>query len=926
MSAATFTGSPLPASVLGLDELDEHGELRRSIDPYDPRTTGTNFDLLGWLATFDERMLANEEGRRTLTVFDPFLFAFLYLRKHMTAQDGSITFADAHFLWVRMARRWIGPPRGPREGRRALVAPRSCAKSSWFFLFLPMWAGVHRHVRFVAAFADSGSQAELHLATFKQELAGNALLNHDYPDFCAPARRHTGRTLADNQNMLHTKSGFTFVAKGIDSTSLGMKMGEQRPDLLICHEVGTPVLHDGRWIPVEEHPSFQGVRESESRVIDLWGLPFPEVVTPEHRYWAKWFDGRRGKARDAAWVEADQLDTMHYIGAPIDMTEAPAPPVPVWRRRIADRGTDGRITGGAVYGWELERLPGFDDPEFWWLVGLWWGDGHLGGGGHRKANSAVVGITVAYTQVVVEARLRAYLTARGSAVTTVEKSGCRQLSWSWADLAGWLRGWKSGNSRKEPPAWVERLPLHLQRALIEGYVDADGYRTPVETRITSIHLPGLLVVRRILARLGIAATIRKGAGPRLETFPNGRRSMSRQKYDLRWTGRQKRYAVTRTHIKDGMLWSKVRKVTVGDVTGFAPIKTESGQYETHFGISHNCDDIEPPEANYSPFQREKRLSTLQNAIMPLNELAKSVVVVGTVTMPGSIVHELVRHAKGEDTEPWVNDERFKTHHTRAIVTRPDGTRRSVWPGKWPLDYLESIEHTRSYKLNYDNDPKGREGDYWNEEDIRYGVPPNITRQFLFVDPPVTMKTRSDPCGLVVLGYAPGMPAAVTRADLARNLKLYGAEYLADALVEGEAAPDQLARLSRVCVLDAWEARLTGSPLKKRILEILGQYPKIEAVVIENNQGGDLWVEVMNDLPVKLVTYGARESKETRFGRALDYCQKRRISFAKVIPALEDQLLAFPRVAHEDVADAFVGGSLRLLAPRKVHRDGTITPR
>jgi hypothetical protein len=908
------------------DEYDAHGELRRSINPYDSRTTGTNFDVSGWLATFDPVLLGSREGRCTLTRLDPFLFAYVYLRKHMKNADDEVTFADAHFLWVRLARRLIGPARGPREGRRALVAPRSCAKSSWWFLFIPMWAGVHRHVRFAAAFADSGTQAELHLATFKQEMAGNVLLQNDYPEFCNPARRHTGRTVADNQNMLHTKSGFTFAAKGIDSTSLGMKMGEVRPDLLICHEIGTPIQYGDAWIPVEEHPSFQGVRESESRVVDLWGLPFPEVVTPEHRYWAKWINGRRAKVRNSQWVEADQLDTMHYIGYIIDTRQESAPAIPVWRRRIGARDEAGRVVGSSVYDWEMERLPEFDDPEFWWMVGLWWGDGHLGTntGKPGDPNATVVGMTVAHTQPEVRDRLLAYLQRINAASFVSERVGCTQFTWSWADLAHWLRTWKRGNSRKEPPAWVERLPHELQRALMEGYTDADGYRTPAETRITSIYLPGLLAARRILARIGIASSIRKGPAPRLETFPGGVRSMSAQKYDLRWGHPQGRYAVQRAHIADGMLWAKVRKIERGPVAKFAPIKTANSQYQTAFGLSHNCDDMEPPEANYSPFQREKRLSTLQNAIMPLNELAKMVVVVGTVTMPGSIVHELVRHAKGEPVEDWVDDERFKTYHTRAIVTRPDGTRRSVWPGKWTLEYLESIEHTRSYKLNYDNDPKGRQGDYWSAEDIHYGVPGNITKWFLFLDPPVTVKTHSDFCGIVLAGYAPGgAPSKLSSQDV----KTFGRTHLAEALLPSEVEdPSAPARLPRVCIVDGWNVKMTGANLREFVLKILGQYPQIQAVVLENNQGGSLWNDIFHDMPVRFVTYPAKESKEVRFARVLDLCQKLRVLFAKVMPQLEDQLLGFPRIANDDFMDAACAAALRLLTPSLAKRDGTIQPR
>ena len=550
--------------------LDAHGELAWSDNPYDPRTTSANFNIDAWLARFDPRLMGHPEGRRTLARLDPMLFAWIYMRKHLKNNDGELSFADAHFLWVRAARRWIGPSRGQREDRKAFVAPRSCGKSTWWFLILPMWAGAFGHAKFAAAFADSGSKAELHLATFKAEQADNTLLRADFPEFCEPARRHTGRTVVDNQNMLHTVSEFTFVAKGIDSTSLGMKMGEVRPDLLIF------------------------------------------------------------------------------------------------------------------------------------------------------------------------------------------------------------------------------------------------------------------------------------------------------------------------------------------------------------------DDCEPPEATYSPFQRDKRLSTIENAILPLNELAR-VVIVGTVTMPGSIIHELVRHSKGEDVEPWVTEQKIRTYHSRAIVTRPDGSRRSVWPAKWTLEYLESIEHTRSYKLNYDNDPKGRQGDYWQPEDIKYGRPPNITKWFLFVDPPVTQKTKSDECGIALVGYAPGVATVENRLDAA-TVRAMGADRLRSTLLDGEVVEGKVTRLPRIHVEETWGVRLTGKPLRAFIMGILLKFPQVKAVVLESNQGGDLWIDVFENLPVRFVTYGASEAKEVRFARALDYFQTNRVTVSKVMPKFEDQALAWPRVPHDDVLDAVCAAILRLLTPKLSQKDGTITPR
>ena len=61
------------------------------------------------------------------------------------------------------------------------------------------------------------------------------------------------------------------------------------------------------------------------------------------------------------------------------------------------------------------------------------------------------------------------------------------------------------------------------------------------------------------------------------------------------------------------------------------------------------DDIEPHEARYSAALAANRLATLREAILPLNIYAH-VILVGTVTMQGSIVHQIVRYSRGEVDE------------------------------------------------------------------------------------------------------------------------------------------------------------------------------------------------------------------------------------------------------------------------------------
>lgn len=483
-----------------------------------------------WFRALDEELvLLAHEGpeiqravRRELAR-DPVAFAMIYMSHHLRSPvDKSISFAEVHFDWCRIALGWREPTTEPRQNRHAFIAPRECGKSTWWFLILPMWAAANGVIRFAAAFASATGQAEGHLSTFKRELETNALLQADFPELCAPARKERGGTVADRQGMLHTAAGFVFAARGVDSEILGMKVGDARPDLLVL------------------------------------------------------------------------------------------------------------------------------------------------------------------------------------------------------------------------------------------------------------------------------------------------------------------------------------------------------------------DDIEPGEAKYSPYLAEKRLGTVLDSIFPLNIYAR-VCMVGTVTMPGSIMHQLVKRAQGVDeaVDTWVTDEKIEPHYTPAILTNDDGTERSVWPEKWPLDFLVGIRHTRSYAKNYANDPMGRDGSYWNMEDFRHGELAGVTKVALFVDPAVTEKKSSDFTGLAVVGWSPA---------------------------------------GRCVVLHAEGVRLTGKPLRDHILRLLVRFERIKRIVIEVNQGGDLWRTVLNDMPVRVETHTVSSAKEVRFADALDFYQLGRVLHVAKIPMLEEQMVSFPRGAYDDVADAAVAGVLYFLAP------------
>lgn len=500
------------------------------------------FDLNARLAGIDPRLLDTAEGRRALTELDPLLFGLLYFPHHLRGPDGVIHLSDMHVEWCERAKRWAVHDYQPRAHRSAEVAPRASGKSTWHFLILPAWAAAHGHRKFVAAFSDTATQAETHLLTFRHELESNALLRNDFPDLCRPARKLRGTAESDNVAMYISASRFVFAARGVDTKSLGLKVGDQRPDLI------------------------------------------------------------------------------------------------------------------------------------------------------------------------------------------------------------------------------------------------------------------------------------------------------------------------------------------------------------------TLDDVEPGEENYSPALKEKRLGALVDSILPLNEFAV-VVLVGTVTMPDSIVHDLVRSVTQPGFhEQWVADQNFACHYYPALWTDEDtGEQRSIWPAKWPLDYLRSIAHTRDFLKNFQNDPRGRDGEYFTAEDITYGRLDAATACLLSIDPAVTSTAKSDFTACAVVASQPAQ--------------------------HGIEAGRRIERVSKRCEIRYAQARRVqvGEPLRAWVLAILAENPDIRGVLVETNQGGDAWKAILHDLPVRIDTVHNRIPKEVRAARLAIRYQRREVIHTQPHPQAEVQLIGFPKSPHDDLVDAIGNGVAVFLGQPKVDR-------
>jgi phage terminase large subunit-like protein len=116
-------------------------------------------------------------------------------------------------------------------------------------------------------------------------------------------------------------------------------------------------------------------------------------------------------------------------------------------------------------------------------------------------------------------------------------------------------------------------------------------------------------------------------------------------------------------------------------------------------------------------------------------------------------------------------------------------------------------------------------------------------------------------------------------------------------------------------------KLLGAQLREKVLSILESYPEISVIMIEGNQGQELWREVFHNMPVRIVIFSNSEPKEVRAGRVHALYQRipSRVVHTQRLQQAEEQMVGFPRMAHDDIVDAIGSPVLKFLKPAKVQR-------
>lgn len=335
-----------------------------------------------------------------------------------------------------------------------------------------------------------------------------------------------------------------------------------------CVKVGDSVLtHKGRWRPV----TATGHRKSPTVIVrgkGHYGLettvehPF-YTITRLNRHRPK--DGSRYRYTQEKWTTAEELRPKSDMwGTPRAYDTLPVP-------EVEGRGVD-------------------FSPEFWWMVGRWLGDGWLR---IRKSKSEVAICCGSHEADFLDAKLafgkptgreaaKGEYRWRRSTTRTGEK-----FETGHDGLAKWLEAHFGKFAHgKTIPAWVLTLPADWRRALLDGYLSADGHDLGKQIQIPTVSKRLAVGIRLLTESLGIRATLL--FCPKSEkAVIEGRVVSQRPQYLVRWSKQPKREFSTTTALHS---WRCIREVVSGrecvDVYNFSVEEDES--YVADGIVVHNC--------------------------------------------------------------------------------------------------------------------------------------------------------------------------------------------------------------------------------------------------------------------------------------------------------------------------------------------------
>lgn len=296
-------------------------------------------------------------------------------------------------------------------------------------------------------------------------------------------------------------------------------------------EVGDVVLtHRNRWRPVVRVQA-----RMSKNVVTVKGQGHPGITTTaSHRFWAKpsdrtWHNDIRQYRRvygQPDWVQArDLVDAQALWSTPVRVDREVTPDLPP-------------VFAASDHGW--------------WLLGRWLGDGSLSFGRNHE-----VTITCGFHEA---SELAALLAGTGVRWHRSEKRTAAVFTASCLESRDWLlEHCGHGAASKQAPAWALMLGEDERRAILYGYMSADGYVAELHHRASTVSRALAVTIRLLAESLGHRVSM---AYDKRTTYNiEGRTGVAKRQWIMMWPRQISEKRTPEAHSDINHAWSRVRSVT-----------------------------------------------------------------------------------------------------------------------------------------------------------------------------------------------------------------------------------------------------------------------------------------------------------------------------------------------------------------------------
>ncbi len=245
-----------------------------------------------------------------------------------------------------------------------------------------------------------------------------------------------------------------------------------------------------------------------------------------------------------------------------------------------------------------DKLTKIDDEDFWWMMGLFVGDGWLVYEKVGNYERHRIHFVIANHQIEEYLpKLLKHIPNLKEKIShdTTRDTGCKTYYCTNKDIANILVQFGKYAHGKYIPQFVHQAPKHLIRAFLDGYVSADGcvrvQKTNKSTRLTTVSDDLAYSAQRLYAKIGYIATIsysvREG---KQSLFPHGKICNIRNAYSLEVYLNDKRRS-DYCHIENDYLWFTIYDININNVANMDVYNlsvVNDNSYIVNNVAVHNC--------------------------------------------------------------------------------------------------------------------------------------------------------------------------------------------------------------------------------------------------------------------------------------------------------------------------------------------------